>query len=47
MADLLGLETAIHLVAGLTLLSGLVVARLMGETLARPAAAPARPAVTG
>lgn len=47
MADLLGLEAAIHLVAGLTLLSGLAVARLMGETLARPAASRAGPAVTG
>ncbi len=47
MARSPGLGASIHLVAGLTLLSGLVVARVMGETLPRPAAAPARPAVTG
>jgi predicted MFS family arabinose efflux permease len=32
VADLVGLEAAIHLVAALTLASGLVVARLMGTS---------------
>jgi hypothetical protein len=32
VADLVGLEAAIHLVAALTLASGLVVARVMGTT---------------
>jgi hypothetical protein len=34
VADLVGLEAAIHLVAALTLASGLVVARVMGTTSA-------------
>jgi hypothetical protein len=34
VADLVGLEAAIHLVAGLTLCSGFLVARAMDETLA-------------
>jgi MFS family permease len=33
VADFLGLEAAIHLVAGLTLVSGVVVAAAMSETL--------------
>ncbi len=37
VADLLGLEAAIHLVAGLTLVSGLVVLGVMSETLQQPA----------
>jgi MFS family permease len=39
VADLVGLEAAIHLVAALTLASGLVVARLMGASVpvSRPA----------
>jgi MFS family permease len=37
VADLVGIAAAIHLVAALTLLSGLVVARMMGQT--RPHAA--------
>jgi MFS family permease len=40
VADLVGLEAAIHLVAALTLASGLLVARLMGTTSA-PVARPA------
>src|SRR5712664_3449247 len=40
VADLFGLEAAIHLVAALTLASGLVVARLMGTTSA-PVSRPA------
>jgi len=39
VADLLGLGAAIHLVAGLTLLSGMVVACVMVEASARPAIA--------
>lgn len=46
-ADLLGLEAAIHLVAALTLCSGLVVARAMGETLPGPAVVGVRPAMGG
>jgi MFS family permease len=39
VADLVGLEAAIHLVAALTLASGLVVARVMGTSVpvSRPA----------
>jgi hypothetical protein len=39
VADLVGLEAAIHLVAVLTLTSGLVAARVMGTSapVARPA----------
>jgi len=40
VADLVGLEAAIHLVAALTLASGLVVARLMG-TASVPVSQPA------
>jgi len=39
VADLVGLEAAIHLVAAVTLASGLVVARLMGTSV--PASRPA------
>ena len=46
-ADLLGLEAAIHLVAALTLCSGVVVARAMDETLPGPAAVGVRPAMSG
>ncbi len=41
VADLVGFGAAIHLVAGLTLVSGLVVARVMGRPVPRPVAAPA------
>src|SRR5882724_243352 len=41
VADLVGLGAAIHLVAGLTLLSGIVVAYIMVEARAQPAAASA------
>jgi len=41
VADFLGLEAAIHLVAGLTLVSGLVVLGAMGETLRQPVRAAA------
>jgi len=37
IADLLGLEAAIHVVAGLTFVSGLVVLAAMSETLRQPA----------
>lgn len=47
VADLLGLGAAIHLVAALTLCSGLVAARTMGETLPRPAAVRTHPAMGG
>lgn len=47
VADLLGLEAAIHLVAALTLVSGLVAAHAMDETLARPAVSETRPVATG
>jgi MFS family permease len=40
VADLVGLDAAIHLVAVLTLASGLVVARLMG-TASAPVSRPA------
>ena len=36
VADLVGLAAAIHLVAALTLVSGLVVVRAMGRTSPRP-----------
>jgi MFS family permease len=36
VADLVGLAAAIHLVAALTLISGLVVVRAMGKPSARP-----------
>jgi len=39
VADLVGIAAAIHLVAALTFVSGLVVARLMGQTRPRPALA--------
>jgi len=41
VADLVGFGAAIHLVAGLTLVSGLVVARVMERPAPRPATAPA------
>ena len=41
VADLVGLGAAIHLVAGLTLLSGIVVALVMAEARAQPAVAAA------
>ena len=41
VADFVGLGAAIHLVAALTLVSGLVVARVMGRPAPRPVAAPA------
>ena len=40
VADLVGIAAAIHLVAALTFVSGLVVARLMGRTRPQPALAP-------
>jgi MFS family permease len=40
VADLVGLAAAIHLVALLTLASGLLVARLMGRTRPHPVLAP-------
>ena len=39
VADLVGLGAAIHLVAAVTLASGIVVSRLMAETRSKPAAA--------
>jgi MFS family permease len=39
VADLVGIAAAIHLVAALTFVSGLVVARLMGQTRPHPALA--------
>src|SRR5439155_10727 len=39
VADLVGIAAAIHLVAALTFVSGLVVARLMGQTRPQPALA--------
>ncbi|MGH7413372.1 MAG: MFS transporter [Candidatus Rokuibacteriota bacterium] len=41
VADLVGLEAAIHLVAALTLASGLVVARLMGTSASALVSRPA------
>jgi predicted MFS family arabinose efflux permease len=41
VADLVGLGAAIHLVAALTLLSGLVVARTMRPAAVTPVTAPA------
>lgn len=41
VADLVGLDAAIHLVAGLTLVSGLVVARVMEHPAPRPLTVPA------
>jgi MFS family permease len=40
MADFLGIEAAIHLVAGLTFFSGVIVAAAMRETLERPVTGP-------
>ena len=42
VADLFGVPAAMHLIAALTLWSGLVVARIMYETLAPKGRAPAR-----
>ena len=39
VADLVGIAAAIHLVAALTFVSGLVVARLMGQARSHPALA--------
>jgi predicted MFS family arabinose efflux permease len=41
VADLVGFGAAIHLVAALTLVSGLVVARVMERPAPRPVTAPA------
>jgi predicted MFS family arabinose efflux permease len=42
VADLVGLAAAIHLVAGLTFLSGVIVVYAMAEGRAAPTVAPAR-----
>ncbi len=43
VADLVGLEAAIHVVAALTLVSGVVVTRMMGEPAPTPLAARVQP----